>query len=89
MSDLHSLAILVGLGKEYEEGLAPLQEAELKIKGVLKAYQGFLGSIPLVGGEDPDAEFYAKYKWYIDRMIDLEDALELISKFTKGVLKYE
>ena len=89
MSDLHSLAILVGLGKEYEEGLAPLQEAELKIKGVLTAYQRFLGSVPLVEDKDPDARFYDQYKWYIDKMIDLEDALELISKFTKGVLKYE
>lgn len=89
MSDLYSMAILLGLSKEYEEGLAPLQEAELKIQGVVKEYQKYLGSVPLINSKDPDADFYNKYKVAIDRMLALEEALELISKFTKGVLKYE
>lgn len=92
MSDLHSLAILVGLSKEYEEGLASLEEAELKIKDSLERIQRILGRAPkyeFTDHPDPDAAYYQKYKPYIDSLIDLGEALSLLNKFTKGVLKYE
>lgn len=85
------MAILLGLSKEFEEGIAPLQEAEIKIKGVIRQFQEMLSRAPRVDPRDPDpdATFYNRHKASIDCMLDLEEALQLMSKFTKGVLKYD
>ena len=94
MSKLQALATLVGLSREYESELSKLEEARYKISEVLKLRRSQLAKLskmyPEIGeSADPDAKFYEKFRVLLDEIEYLDDSIDLLDGFVKGVLKYE
>ena len=94
MSKLQALATLVGLSHEYESELSKLEEARYKISEVLKLRRSQLTKLakmyPEIGDSaDPDAKFYEKFHVLLDEIEYLDDSIDLLDGFVKGVLKYE